>query len=138
MNHEIEEDEYEEEEYEGEDEYEGYWRTIEPQPKATPSGCLTGVTTAGAALLSMGGGAVAGILAIDALLQRQPQDMSLTLNLAAFSHALWLLLCGLACQGLLAFGLFTFQLHRQVRAMLPGMLLTGLVAALLTLIKLTA
>jgi hypothetical protein len=110
--------------------------TIPDEPFFT-SGCLPSIATAGLALLSMLGGIGASCLAIGQLLGHEPMQPTTELNIAAFPVALSFLLRGFACQALVAFALFTWQLHRQIRVMLPGMILVGLVAVLLLLIRAT-
>lgn len=123
---------------EEEEEYQLDWDAASELPEATAGSCLLDIATFGLALLSMGWGLVTTLLAIEGLVKRQPDTLVQTLNLAALPHSLRLLLGGFACQVLVAFGLFTFQLHRQVRAVVPGMALLAFVAALLLLIGLTA
>lgn len=121
-----------------EEEQEAYWETDATLPEATVGGCLLDIATVGLALFSMGGGIAASALAINGLIQHQPDTMAIALQLGGLPHSLLVLLGGFVGQLLLAFVLFTFQLHRQVRAVLPGMALIGVIAVLLLLIGLTA
>ena len=123
---------------EEEEDYPSDWDAATELPEATVGSCLLDIATFGLALLSMGWGLIITLLAIDGLVERQPDTLAQTLNVAALPHSLRLLLGGFACQVLVAFGLFTFQLHRQVRAVVPGMALLAFVAAMLLLIGLTA
>lgn len=124
-----------EDDWSDEDELPGEPAPAEPFPTR---GCLADVATLGLTALSMAGGILVSCLALGQLLQAEADGPPRTLNLGAMPLAFSWLLRGFACQALVALGLFACQLHRQVRALVPGMALIGVVALLLLLIELNA